>query len=258
MGYNTKIDWCDATWNPVTGCLHGCEYCYARIIAERFKGGYDFKAKGCADPLTWVCDDPGRMNDGRKAVYPFGFDPTLHRYRLDEPAQWKKSRNIFVCSMADLFGKWVPDEWIAEVFKACEKAPQHRYLFLTKYPARYIALAEKDLLPDNNHMWFGSTATTPETEFFFSEQHNTFLSVEPILKPFCDSLDTGIQACEKTDWIIIGAETGRRKDKVIPKASWIIELVQCAEETNTPVFMKDSLRKIMGKAFRQDFPWEVQ
>ena len=38
MGKKTKIDWCDSTWNPVTGCLHGCPYCYARGIAERFNG----------------------------------------------------------------------------------------------------------------------------------------------------------------------------------------------------------------------------
>lgn len=276
----TKIDWADSTWNPVTGCLHGCEYCYARKIAYRF-GGYKRiddllcpkeypKDCGICKACNKILNEPVRCSDtyeymrmagisaGKIAPYPFGFNPTFHRYRLGEPAAWTKPRTIFVCSMADLFGAWVPDEWIAEVFKACEKAPQHRYLFLTKNPARYIALAEKNLLPDNDHMWFGSTATTPETEFFFSEQHNTFLSVEPILKPFCDSLGTGIQACEKTDWIIIGAETGRRKDKVIPKASWIIELVQCAEETNTPVFMKESLRELMGKAFRQEFPWEVR
>ena len=37
----TKIDWCDSTWNPVTGCLHGCEYCYARGIANRFSSHGD-------------------------------------------------------------------------------------------------------------------------------------------------------------------------------------------------------------------------
>lgn len=286
----TKIDWADSTWNPVTGCLHGCEYCYARKIAYRFGGcvrldlppDRTWRNRTYArNPATLMGDYMYHSNDGlhfldrpeknvsvfpstenncpgKSAPYPYYFDPTFHHYRLDEPTRWTNPRTIFVCSMADLFGAWVPDEWIAAVFKACEKAPQHRYLFLTKNPARYIALAEKNLLPDNDHMWFGSTATTPETEFFFSEQHNTFLSVEPILKPFCDSLGTGIQACEKTDWIIIGAETGRRKDKVIPKASWIIELVQCAEETNTPVFMKESLRELMGKVFRQEFPWEVR
>jgi len=66
-----------------------------------------------------------------------------------------------------------------------------------------------------------------------------------------------VQACEKTDGIIVGAETGNRKDKVIPKADWIMEIVQNAEKTNTPVFMKESLRGIMGDCFRQEVPWEV-
>jgi protein gp37 len=264
----TKIDWADSTWNPVTGCLRGCEYCYARRIAERFGGASETHNNECCHECQWETEGTGEIHDlnepiydydkCRNAPYPFDFDPTFHRYRLNEPRRWTKPRTIFVCSMADLFGNWVPDEWIKQVFEACEAAPQHRYLFLTKNPARYIELAEKDILPDGaDNMWFGSTATTPETEFFFSGGHNTFLSIEPILKPFHDSLDAGVQACEKTDWIIVGAETGNRKDKVIPKADWIMEIVQSAEKTNTPVFMKESLRGIMGDCFRQEFPWEV-
>jgi len=266
----TKIDWADSTWNPVTGCLHGCEYCYARNIAYRFgsvgfesntENGYEcdlYEGTGENHVLDYPAMREWKNGKTTKAPYPFCFDPTFHRYKLGEPAAWTKPRTIFVCSMADLFGKWVPDEWIKEVFEACRKAPQHRYLFLTKNPARYIELAEKGILPDDGNMWFGSTTPTPDTEFFFSAGHNTFLSIEPILEPFRDSLGAGIQACEKADWIIVGAETGNRKDKVIPEASWIMELVQCAEETGTPIFMKESLRGIMGDCFRQEFPWEVQ
>ena len=267
MGKKTKIDWCDSTWNPVAGCLHGCEYCYARKIAERFGGASETHNNECCNECQWITEGTGEIHSlnepifdfdsGRNAPFPFDFDPTFHRYKLDEPQRWKKPRNIFVCSMADLFGEWVPDEWIREVINACLAAPQHRYLFLTKNPARYIKLAEKNNLPDADNMWYGSTTTTPETEFFFSSRHNTFLSVEPILKPFADSLGGGVQACEKTDWIIIGAETGSRKDKVAPKASWIMDIVQNAETTNTPVFMKESLRELMGDDFRQEFPWEV-
>lgn len=267
MGKKTKIDWCDSTWNPVAGCLHGCEYCYARKIAERFGGASETHNNECCNECQWITEGTGEIHSlnepifdsdsGRNAPFPFDFDPTFHRYKLDEPQRWKKPRNIFVCSMADLFGGWVPDEWIREVINACLAAPQHRYLFLTKNPARYIKLAEKNNLPDADNMWYGSTTTTPETEFFFSSRHNTFLSVEPILKPFADSLGGGVQACEKTDWIIIGAETGSRKDKVAPKASWIMDIVQNAETTNTPVFMKESLRELMGDDFRQEFPWEV-
>ena len=169
MGAKTKIDWCDSTWNPVTGCLHGCEYCYARRIAERFGGCWrldlppDTSWRGnvgerglmgdyarhsnrkChvldAPEIECAVFDPPSGYRGKVKPYPYSFDPTFHRYKLDEPQRWKKPRTIFVCSMADLFGDWVPDEWIAEVFKACDAAPWHRYLFLTKNPKRLCRMA---------------------------------------------------------------------------------------------------------------------
>lgn len=132
----TKIDWCDSTWNPVTGCLHGCKYCYARGISNRFSGGGE---KWCEDKLI-VLEEKVYAEESEKAEpYPYGFVPTFHKYRLDEYAA-KKKRNIFVCSMADLFGKWVPTDWKIEVLEACRKAPQHNYLFLTKDPIGYVGV----------------------------------------------------------------------------------------------------------------------
>lgn len=123
----TKIDWCDSTWNPVTGCLHGCEYCYARKIAKRFGGFTELEdtdldyQKICESGIAEI-DQPLKFINGKgkikNAPYPFYFMPTLYRYRLNEPQKWKKGRNIFVCSMADLFGTWVPDRWIEEVVAA--------------------------------------------------------------------------------------------------------------------------------------------
>lgn len=101
----TKIDWSDSTWNPVTGCLHGCEYCYARGIANRFgKNLPDFSYFANTNKGLHILD-----NKIDNTPYPFCFEPTFHAYRLDEYAN-KKGRNIFVCSMADLFGEWVPNE----------------------------------------------------------------------------------------------------------------------------------------------------
>lgn len=197
---NTKIDWCDSTWNPVTGCLHGCEYCHARNIAHRF-GGFteledtDLDYKEICEsniveiekPLKYL-NDKGKIG---KSVYPFFFKPTLYRYKLDEPKKWKKGRNIFVCSMADLFGKWVPDEWIQEVFAACEKAPQHNYLFLTKNPHRYVELAEKGILRRYGNMWYGWTEVSDRKRphiLCFPYHVNTFVSAEPILDKVHPSL----------------------------------------------------------------------
>lgn len=266
MGYKTKIDWCDSSWNPVTGCQHDCEYCYARSLANRY-GGFDHDEDKNPVGNQFVIgvqelDKPKhimRKNGLHKAPYPWFFLPTLHRYRLDQPSKWSEPRTIFVCSMADLFGKWVPDEWIEAVINACIAAPQHRYLFLTKNPARYMHLIANGIIPENQpNFWFGSTATIPEMEFFWCDEVNTFVSIEPILAPFEDLTDEGIDPASKTNWIIVGAETGNRKNKVIPQKSWIDEIVSAAKKAGTPVFMKESLREIMGDDFRQEFPWEAQ
>ena len=319
MGLRTKIDWCDASWNPVTGCLHGCEYCYARKIAMRFGS----KQQPIFTDLP-VLDEPVRCTDtyeymritgisaGRIQPYPFDFTPTFHRYRLNEPQKWKSSKNIFVCSMADLFGDWVPMDWKIETLLACRQAPQHRYLFLTKNPTGYslwpteahpleelpVECDVDDLYTEN--MWLGVTYTGRErlsgtafdpgdwksrtgigTNFWylwrmsgaiFPWTRNKFLSVEPIScditevedernpgKRLLDMFICGEDRPFHTDgifkWVIVGAETGIRKDKVVPRKDWIDKLAALCDRAGVPIFMKDSLRGIMGTDFRQEFPW---
>lgn len=132
------------------------------------------------------------------------------------------------------------------------------YLFLTKNPVRYMHLISNGIIPENQpNFWFGSTATIPEMEFFWCDEVNTFVSIEPILAPFEDLTDEGVDPASKTNWIIVGAETGNRKNKVVPQKSWIDEIVSAAKKAGTPVFMKESLREIMGDDFKQEFPWEV-
>ena len=248
MSNKTKIDWCDSTWNPVTGCFHDCEYCYARGIAERFGGKQKYANVFDLEELI-------RGDDGKAKAYPHSFSPTFHRYHLNDYVG-KQGRNIFVCSMADLFGDWVPDEWIEEVFKACEKAPQHNYLFLTKSPSRYVSLEYNKKLPEGSNIWYGSTITTPDKPAFFAKGYNTFWSIEPILEPFgkMDNED-GEQL---PDWIIVGAETGRKKDKVIPKRKWIEDIVNECRENGIPLFMKSSLADIWGEPLIQEFPKELR
>ncbi len=288
----TKIDWADSTWNPVTGCLHGCEYCYARAIANRF--GWHANEPDINERVLYEIP----VFDGKKQPYPFDFAPTFHQYRLGEPAAWTKPRTIFVCSMADLFGDWVPDEWIKQVFEACEAAPQHRFLFLTKNPTRFGRINGWNHQYNNEYakdnMWFGTTITRQYElnrirELPYGNAH-TFLSIEPILEridldrylPTADTrwhcsycghyTDTYTNHCgscgrqggysgsfrkQPVNWIILGAESGNRKGKVTPRREWIDSIVQICAERSIPVFMKESLRGIMGDCFRQEFPWEA-
>ena len=234
----TKIDWCDMTWNPVTGCLNTCEYCYARSIANRFTGH---------------------------------FEPTMHDDRLCQPQKTKKPKNIFVCSMADLFGDWVPDEWMQTVFDACYNAPQHRYLFLTKNPERYgdaVEYLETDVknYPDTPEgppeIWLGASVTNNKQleEAYYTSA--TWISIEPLHEElytdthfvsFC-----GFDGSEhaRWDWVVIGAETGNRKYKIVPERAWVLDIVKECRSQGVPVFMKESLRELMGVDFVQEFPWE--
>lgn len=293
MGVKTKIGWVDATWNPVTGCLHGCEYCYARAIANRFGGctrldlppDRSWRNKANAEVAgdlmgDYMChsngglhvlDKPARKVNvfpppeselpSRSAPYPYYFDPTFHRYRLEEPAAWTKPRTIFVCSMADLFGDWVPDEWVREVFEACDQAPKHRYMFLMKNPKRYKEIPE--LLPLHRYppnvaeIWFGHSYTGIKDyrPIHLRPVYSRFVSIEPLLHDLSEQDMMGIAAFN--DWIIIGAETGHRKGKVTPDKNWVNGIAYYAEKNSVPIFMKESLRSLMGDDFRQEFPWEV-
>lgn len=271
MMNKSKIDWCDFSWNPVTGCRQGCEYCYAKRQAQRFSG--DIRVNKRSDQLqqvmhyrknkdseayfTYSLQQPFKNEDGKNVPFPVGFEPTLHEYRLPMPAQKKKPANIFVCSMADLFGDWVPDEWIMRVFEACKAAPQHNYLFLTKNPARYCALANSGRLPDDKNFWYGSTVDRKHRPTFDGGiRWNTFISIEPLL----ESLDLGQYSFGCARWIIVGAETGNRREKIAPKREWIENIIETAGSTNARIFMKDSmeLRAAWGDELMRQIPDELR
>lgn len=255
----TKIEWCDSTWSPISGCLNNCPYCYARRIANRYKGCIISPDGSCHSKLAVV---PNRLQatttsgELRNAAYPFGFTPTLHEYRLNDPLTKGFGKNIFVCSMADMFGDWIPDSWIEKVLDACKKADNHRYLFLTKNPKRYMELAKKGKLPTDDIFWYGTTVTAPSMPVFFSDNHHTFVSIEPILEPFSYTDRESVEHFSKNiEWAIIGAETGNRKDKVVPEQSWIEPIVEAFHNRGKAVFMKDSLKPIWGEELITEFPW---
>lgn len=267
MGARTKIDWADASWNPVTGCLHGCSYCYARRIAERFGSKMqpiftDYPVLNepvrCTDTYDYM--RTAGISAGNIQPYPFDFTPTFHRYKLDEPQRWKKPKTIFVCSMADLFGEWVPDKWIIEVLDACRAAPQHRYLFLTKNPSRYDWLEDTDLITDKDtNFWLGSTTTDIMRDMLhYNHTLHTFQSCEPMLAPWPPAGPPNKDRKKLPEWVIFGAETGNRKDKVVPQKEWVDNAVQMCRNMGAKVFMKESLREIMGADFVQEFPWEAE
>lgn len=261
----SKIEWCDHTWNPITGCLHNCAYCYARRMVTRFAGDIRLNKMAKAEYKTivgrngaelYVLDKPMMNETGHPLVYPFGFAPTYHRYRLNALDRLKMGNNIFVGAMADIFGEWVPDEWIEEIFAICKDRPQHNYMFLTKNPKRLSELANAGKLPKAENYWWGSTITGNSSVMYNGRIcDNTFLSIEPLQEP----LDAGLGSFGRVSLIIIGAETGNRNNKVIPKKEWIDNICEAADITHAAVFMKDSLVPIVGeKNMRRELPRTLQ
>ena len=263
----SKIEWCDHTWNPVTGCLHNCRYCYAKSMTTRFSGNVrrnkmamdSYRQLNQDGRKLYVLENPMVNETGHNLVYPFGFEPTLHKYRLDYPEKLKMGNNIFVGAMADIFGEWVPDEWITEIFDVCAQHPIHNYLFLTKNPKRYWNLEEKGLLPCGENIWYGFSYTDNNCQSWSSMQgdKNSFVSVEPLLEDLM-MFDEAV-LCPAAKWVIVGAETGKHRDKVIPDKAWIDKIVRHCDRFKIPVFMKDSLIPIVGEEnMRREFPKALQ
>lgn len=214
----TKIEWCDCTVNPVVGCPNGCKYCYGRVINNRFHYVKD-----------WDCPE--------------------YRFKQLKKLCVKNHKSVFIDSMSDI-GCW-KDEWFEEILLAMHLNSQHSYIALTK---TNVAVLNKKIAAFNEKyectvpLFVGKSITTQaQVDALREDECTDFLSVEPILEP----LDIS-KILLSTRLIIIGAETGNRKGKVIPQKEWIDSLVRQADEHNVRVFMKKSLRKIMGDDFRTD------
>lgn len=221
----TKIEWTDYTWNPVTGCNHGCDYCYAKAISKRFKRS---------------------------------FKPQFHENRLEEPGKLKKSAKIFVCSMADLFGEWVPEEWILKIIEVAAQNPQHIFQFLTKNPDRYKHFT----FPEN--CWLGATATNQEQyqesiqKLRISQFPGVrFISFEPLISEI-DPYDHGLwwlpdePEVWMIDWLVLGAMTGPGAKQ--PDKEWTHKLVEFADKHHIPIFIKNNLTEIDIWHVSKEFP----
>ena len=198
-------------------------------------------------------NEPFMNENGKQIVYPFGFEPTFHKYRLNILDKHKGGKNFFVGAMADLFGDWIPDAWLTDIFDVCTQHKLNNYLFLTKNPGRYL----ETTLPAGPHFWYGTTITR-NADLQRLEQlprwRKHFLSIEPLL----ENIFFAPEDWKDIHWIIIGAETGNRKEKVAPKFDWVKTIVLNADTNGIPVFMKDSMIPVVGeKNMRRDFPPEL-
>jgi protein gp37 len=211
MATNSKIEWTDATWNPVRGCTKispGCKHCYAERFAERFRG-----VKG----------------------HPFelGFDLRLVPEKLHEPWHWKRPQRIFVNSMSDLFHDDVPLPYIKRVFAVMNHADWHQYQVLTKRAERLQDVSSQ--LPWAPHIWMGVSVENRDhlwriDHLRTTEAHIKFLSVEPLLGPLGKISLRGI------DWVIVGGESGPGARPM--EASWVNDIKEQCLRASVAFFFK--------------------
>lgn len=260
MMNKSSTEYCDFTFNPITGCLRNCEYCHTLPLLRLLSG--DVRINKGSPQITRITRDlyilpkPFHNECGSTNHAPAGTTPTLHEYRLPMPAQKKKPANIFVCSMADLFGEWVPDEWIRRVFEACQAAPQHNYLFLTKNPTRYCKIANAGWLPESENFWYGTTVTMNGEPFFDGgKKYNSFISAEPLL----GELDIIAVPYINAKWVILGAETGMRRSKVSPERRWMQKITEDCRKLAIPLFMRSNTETITSWGYQivQEFPQKL-
>lgn len=207
----TKIEWTDKTWNPITGCTKysaGCAHCYAEVMARRLK------AMGLKK-------------------YQNGFELSLHEEALNEPLNWKKAHNIFVCSMSDLFHKDVPFEFVDKIMEVIEMTPQHRYQILTKRAERMHEYFQTHKVPDN--VWLGVTVECRSVKNRIDLLRSIpakihFLSCEPLLESL------GILDLTGIEWVIVGGESGQFARPM--KEEWVIEIKKQVENQKSVFFFK--------------------
>lgn len=216
MADRSRIEWTDATWNPVRGCTKvspGCTNCYAEKLAERFRG---------------------------LAGHPFeqGFDLRLVPEKLQDPLMWRRPRLVFVNSMSDLFHEGVPDEYILKVASVMREANWHTYQVLTKRAERLARLLAGPLraLAAEPHIWWGVSVENrkhgvPRVERLRAAPARIrFLSIEPLLENLGRVDLSGIH------WMIVGGESGPRARPINPE--WVRSLRDQALCAGVPFFFK--------------------
>ncbi len=211
MSIKSKIEWTNASWNPIRGCTklsEGCKNCYAQTFAERFRG---------------VLGHP----------YEQGFDLRIVTKKIDEPLKWKKPKKIFVCSMSDLFHKEVPIEYIIKVFETMNEASWHTFQILTKRTERLFKIHKK--LNWTSNIWIGTTIELEKysyRSYILSKIPASvrFLSLEPLLGPIQNL------PLNKIDWIIVGGESGLKARPM--DLDWALTIKEMCQKNQITFFLK--------------------
>ncbi|MDR3564633.1 MAG: phage Gp37/Gp68 family protein [Negativicutes bacterium] len=223
MGSQSKIEWTEASWNPVTGCdkiSDGCQNCYASRMAMRLHAMGNIRYKN-------------------------SFSVTLHDDLLELPLLWKKPRRIFVNSMSDLFHEQVPKEFIENVFRTMNEAYWHSFQILTKRTGRMVDLCSS--LKWTHNIWMGATIENNKVISRINDLKRIpasirFLSLEPLLGPISELNLSGIS------WVIVGGESGPKARPM--EAEWVRTIRDICLYQKVPFFFKQwggTNKKLTGR-----------
>ncbi len=221
----TKIEWCDATWNPVTGCTKisaGCKNCFAERTTKRLQ------AMGTPK-------------------YAAGFGKVVcHRDTLEIPSRWKKPRRVFVNSMSDLFHEDVPVGFLLKVWDVMDMNNRHVFQVLTKRPENardfieFAKPADEAGWPLPN-VWLGTSVENQAMadqripHLLETPAAVRFLSVEPLIAPVNLAEPLG-PLYPWLDWVIIGCESGHNRRPC--ELEWVESIVDQCDAAGVPVFVK--------------------
>jgi protein gp37 len=252
------------SWNPITGCLDKCGYCYARrlaygrlrakylsnnILASHNEPNHKEHHTNPFYPRFW----PERLKELQKAKYrTYGGGVTQVIHQRDTT-----SKGIFVCNMCEFFGDWVPTNWQREIFNVIRANYQHRFYFLTKQPWN---VAKFSPFPDN--CWVGVTVCNKQMAFYASMYYFRlvrakvkYISFEPLLEDITEMIVPSANwiggIIQNADWVIIGSQT---KPYNPPKIEWVQKIVEVADNAGKPVFLKDNLKPLLGNNLQQELP----
>lgn len=209
----SKIEWTELTWNPITGCTKisaGCKFCYAEVMSRRLK------AMGVEK-------------------YKNGFKLAMHESVLSEPYSWKHSKIVFVNSMSDLFQQNVPIEFIQKVFEVMNDNPQHVFQVLTKRADLLLQYDQEGLLKWTHNIWMGVSVEDARVKDRIKLLKKTkakvkFLSCEPLIGPLSK------MNLKKIDWVIVGGESGRRPRPM--NVDWVLDIKEQCENEQVAFFFK--------------------
>ena len=207
----SKIEWTEASWNPVTGCSKvspGCLHCYAERMALRLQAM------------------------GNK-TYCKGFQVATHEALLSVPERWRSPRMVFVNSMSDLFHEDVPEDFIHKVFSEMNRVDRHVFQVLTKRSKRLIEMAPR--LDWTNNIWAGVTVESSDYLNRLDDLRTVpssvrFVSFEPLLGSIENADLSGI------DWVIVGGESGPGARPM--QKEWVTPLRSACLSQGIPFFFK--------------------